>query len=355
MAQTRLIDVARRVGVSAKTVSNVVNGTGNVSSAVRDRVLEAVRDMGYQPNAAARTLRTGRSGLVALGIPDLREPYFAELASVFFDVAAERGLGVIVAQTKGERAAERGVIEGVGMPPLDGILFSPLSVTSGDLEARQSTTPLVLVGEHGQTIASDRSPHVGVDNESAAESAADFLMDRGRTRLAVVGAQAEESRATAHQRLEGYRTAIAGRGLELDDRLIGWVPLFGRSEGIDATREIIASGVPFDGLFCFNDSLAFGALHALGGAGLAVPDDVLVVGFDNIDETQYSRPPLASVDPSIRTMCHQVLDLIEESHTNGRHTTRTTTQSRSASHRTACRPRFSGRAASPRSSIRGGT
>ncbi len=314
MTRARLIDVARHVGVSAKSVSNVVNGTGKVSDAVRKQILDAIRELGYEPNVAARTLRTGRSTLVAMGIPDLREPYFAELASIFFEAAAERGIRVIVTQTKGDYHSELSFIEGVGMPPLYGILFSPLAMTNEGLTGRQSSTPLVLIGERGQTLATELTPHVGIDNIAAAEAAARFLIERGRTRLAVVGGQKEESRATAHQRLEGYRRAAVGAGLALDERLIGWVPQFGRVEGIEATRTIISQGIPFDGLFCLNDSLAFGALYALGSAGIAVPEEVMVVGFDNIDETKYSRPPFASVNPSLREMCDHVLNLIEQSH-----------------------------------------
>jgi DNA-binding LacI/PurR family transcriptional regulator len=115
--------------VSAKTVSNVVNGTGMVSAEVRDRVLAAVDELGYRPNLAARQLRTGSSGLVALTMPDLRQPYFAEFASSFCAAAQRRGLRVIVGQTHGELAAERLACEGAGMPELQGIVLSPPALT----------------------------------------------------------------------------------------------------------------------------------------------------------------------------------------------------------------------------------
>lgn len=310
MRKTRLVDIAREVGVSAKTVSNVVNGTGMVSDAVRERVEAAIETMEYRPNVAARALRTGRSGIIALSFPDLREPYFAEYASVFCDVARSRGVQVIVNQSKGDLDAERDFIEAVAMPPLDGLVLSPLALGARDLAQRASHVPLVLLGEHGDTLATPDAPHVGVDNVAAAQAATTFLLERGRRRIAVIGAQEGPASATAHQRLEGVGLALSARGLALDPQLVGWVEDFNREEGSRAAARLLDSGAVFDGLFCFNDTLALGALYTLGSRGRAVPDQVLVVGFDNLAEVRYSLPRFASVDTNITGSANHVLDLI---------------------------------------------
>lgn len=314
MRKTRLVDIAREVGVSAKTVSNVVNGTGMVSDAVRERVEAAIETMEYRPNVAARALRTGRSGIIALSFPDLREPYFAEYASVFCDVARSRGVQVIVNQSKGDLDAERDFIEAVAMPPLDGLVLSPLALGARDLAQRASHVPLVLLGEHGDTLATPDAPHVGVDNVAAAQAATTFLLERGRRRIAVIGAQEGPASATAHQRLEGVGLALSARGLTLDPQLVGWVQDFNREEGSRAAARLLDSGAEFDGLFCFNDTLALGALYTLGSRGRAVPDQVLVVGFDNLAEVRYSLPRFASVDTNIAASANQVLDLIRSDH-----------------------------------------
>jgi DNA-binding LacI/PurR family transcriptional regulator len=127
MPRTTLKDVADRVGVSAKTVSNVVNGTGWVTDELRERVRAALVELGYRPNAAARQLRSGRSGMIALAIPELSQPYFAELAAELVRAAQERSITVLVNQTDGRADAERRISDGIDAPVMDGLIMSPLA------------------------------------------------------------------------------------------------------------------------------------------------------------------------------------------------------------------------------------
>ena len=136
MRRTTLKDVGDHVGVSAKTVSNVINGTGWVRDDLKIRVREAIDELGYRPNSAARQLRSGRSGMVALAIPDLSQPYFAELASAIVAAAADRSITVLINQTNGQADAERRISDGVGIPVMDGLILSPLALTASDLADR---------------------------------------------------------------------------------------------------------------------------------------------------------------------------------------------------------------------------
>jgi DNA-binding LacI/PurR family transcriptional regulator len=310
VARVRLIDVAAKVGVSAKSVSNVVNGTGSVSAEVREKVLAAIDQLGYRPNLAARQLRTGSSGQVGLAIPDLREPYFAEFASNFFTAAQRRSLTVVVSQTHGDPNTERLLCEGIGLPPLEGLVLSPLALTAHDLSERRTSIPLVLIGEHGESLANDTVSHVGVDNVAAATAATEQLLAQGRRRIAVIGVQEHGSRATSQLRFDGYRRALAAAGVPFDERLVGAVTEFNRAQGFAAAERLIASGVSFDGLFCFNDTMASGALYALATHGVRVPDNVAVIGFDDIEEGRYSMPPFASVNVGQETTAEVILDII---------------------------------------------
>ncbi|NTW39720.1 MAG: substrate-binding domain-containing protein, partial [Cellulomonadaceae bacterium] len=294
MPRVRLADIAARVGVSTKTVSNVVNGTGWVSDPVRNRILAAIDELGYRPNLAARQLRTGSSGLLALCVPNLREPYFAEFASEFVSSAQARGLIVLVTESKGDRATELSMLECENLPAIDGLVFSPLRLTPSDIAARRSVVPLVVIGEHGEGLASDAITHVGPDNTAAAELATRHLLDSGRTRIAAIGLQQGTAGTTARVRFEGYRRALAAAGIELDPALLVEVERYNRAEGSQAVERLIASGVQFDGIFCFNDSLAFGALYTLAVRGIAVPEAVQVVGYDNIEEGTFTVPPLTT-------------------------------------------------------------
>ena len=310
MARVRLADVAEKVGVSPKTVSNVVNGTGWVGDAVRARVLAAIDELGYRPNLAARQLRGGSSGMLALCVPNLREPYFAEFASEFVSAAQLRGLTVLVMQTKGDRKVELAMLESEDLPALDGIVLSPLMLTPTDTARRRSTVPLVLIGEHGETLASDTIAHVGPDNIAAAQHATTYLIGKGRRRIAALGLQSHGPGTTAERRFEGYRRALDAAGIAVDPALLMEVERYNRAEGSQAIEGLIKRSIPFDAVFCFNDTLAFGALHTLSMHGITVPGDVLLVGYDNIEESKYTVPPLTSIDPGLAAASDAILDLL---------------------------------------------
>lgn len=307
-----LQDVADEVGVSAKTVSNVVNDQGWVSDPVKEKVVAAIDQLGYRPNLAARNLRSGRSDVLGLAVPTLREPYFAELAAAFVDAAAKRGKQVLVTQTGGKRDEERRAIEGESMPGLDGIVVSPLSLRESDLKARRGDLPLVLIGEYGEMLAGDHTDHVGIDNVAAAFAATRHLLQRGRKRIGVVGRQEDLTQATSRLRYQGYLEALAEAGIAEDPRLVGVVEDFNRREGSEAVARMLDAGANFDALFCFSDSLAFGALYSLAEQGLVVPEDVEVIGFDNVAEGQFSARAFHTVDPEPTEASRLILKLLQD-------------------------------------------
>jgi|SRR6478609_137489 len=310
MPRVTLADVAARVGVSATSVSNVVNGTGWVSDAVKARILAAIDELGYRPNLAARQLRNGRSGLIALMVPDLREPYFAEFASRFVARAQRRGLTVLIAQTNGDHAAERDMMSGAGFPALDGIVLSPLQLTVEDLAERGATPPLILIGEQAEALVGPGVHHVGIDNVSAAAAATAHLIAEGRHRIAAVGVQESGPSATSRLRFAGYREALAAAGLPIDPALFATVEHFNRAEGSRAVERLIQQDVPFDALFCFSDSLALGALYTLGTHGIAVPEQVGVMGFDGIEEGRFHIPAFSTVNPGVEEAADTILDIL---------------------------------------------
>lgn len=312
MPRVTLADVAARVGVSAKSVSNVVNGTGWVGDEVRQRILTAIDELGYRPNLAARQLRNGRSGLIALVLPDLREPYFAEFAAQFVTTAQARALTVLIAQTGGDRAAELAMMAGEGFPALDGIVMSPLALRPGDLDGRPESPPLVLIGEQAESLLTPAVHHVGIDNVSAAAAATAHLIADGRRRIAAVGVQESGPTATSRLRFDGYRQALADAGIADDPALYATVERFNRAEGSIAVERLIASSADFDALFCFSDSLALGALYTLGTHGIAVPDRVQVMGFDDIEEGRFHIPAFSTVDHGVERAASAILDILHD-------------------------------------------
>ena len=180
----RMRDVAERAGVSVRTVSNVVSGYVHVSAATRARVQQALDDLGYEMNVAARSLRSGRTGLVALALPNLHTPYFAELAQAVVRAAARRHRTVLIEITGGVRERELKVVTGGRTHLTDGVLLSPQSLTSQPDLQRRSNVPLVLLGEHELEVDVD---HVGIDNVAAARTAVGHLLDLGRRRVVALG------------------------------------------------------------------------------------------------------------------------------------------------------------------------
>jgi DNA-binding LacI/PurR family transcriptional regulator len=288
-------DVARLAGVSIKTVSNVVNDYPYIKPETRKRVQAAIDELGYQPNLTARGLRSGRTGVISLIIPDLRNPYFAELADAVMKAADAQGLSVIIEQSGDDRERELSLLKGPRMNMVDGVLYSVLALGEEDAHVLDSvTTPMVLLGErifHGPT------DHVTMRNTEAAKAATEHLLALGRSRIVALGAHRGEVIGSAGLRLDGYRSALEDAGVAYDESLVSEVGGWFRSGGADGMRAILASGVTFDGVVAFNDSMALGAMRVMQEAGIRVPQDVSVIGFDDIDETRYTLPTLSTINP----------------------------------------------------------
>ncbi|MEV8443806.1 LacI family DNA-binding transcriptional regulator [Actinosynnema sp. NPDC051121] len=300
-----LKDVAALAGVSVKTVSNVVNGYAFVKPENRRRVEEALTATGYRPNLGARNLRRGRTGFVALVLPELVVPYFAELAGLVLGAAQEHEWNVLIEQTLGTRDGERDTLASLGPHMIDGAIVSPEALQAHDFGELAPGIPVVMLGEHSVDLPMD---HVGIDNVEAARAAVAHLVDLGRTRIAAIGAHPH--RGTAAQRLEGYRKALVEAGLPVRDGLVATALNYHRRDGAEAMARLLAAPEPPDAVFCFNDLLAVGAVRAAAERGVRVPADVAVVGFDNTEEGAYSLPSLTTVAPDKAAIARAAVDLL---------------------------------------------
>ena len=288
----RLIDVARAAGVSPKTVSNYIHDYPIMSERTVAKVRDAIVRLGYVPNQSAQTLRTGRTGLIGLAVPDLSIPYFAELAGLVTEAAEERGLTLLIDQTKGDRERERRVVSGLGSRTLDGVIVSPMSLSADELTKVDRTMPLVVLGERSHPAGVS---YVGVDNVAAARAGTQHLIDLGRTRVAAVGRVSGRAQGTWSYRLQGCVEALRAAGLPVRAEWQSVITRFDREQGADAMTQLLTLDRPPDAVFCFSDLLAVGALLVLHERGVRVPDDVAVIGWDDIEEARFAWPPLSSV------------------------------------------------------------
>jgi len=303
-ARARLKDVALRAGVSVKTVSNVVNGYVHVTPETRVRVQQAIDELDYRPNLSARSLRVGRTGIIALATPRLDEPYFAELGGAIVSVADRHGCTVLIEQTEGRRDKEQLAVRGIRPELIDGLILSPLALGQEDLAGLHVSHPVVLLGER---VFDGPFDHVAIDNVAAARTATEHLLGLGRTRIAAIGAQRVDMGHTGQLRCQGYEQALRAAGLTAEGDMVGYVESYHRADGAQAMRELLAVTPGPDAVFCFNDLLALGAIRALHDLGLRVPEDVAVVGFDDIDEGRFSTPRLTTVAPDKEQIAEQAV------------------------------------------------
>ncbi len=303
-----LRDVAARAGVSVRTVSNVANGFAHVAPDTRRRVQGAIDELGYRPNTAARQLRRGRTETVSLVVPEIVSPYFAELASLTVRIAEERGWTVHIDQTDGQADRERRMTAGPVGQSVDGVICSPWAVAPEEL-SRLGVGPLVLLGERA---GGSRLDHVAIDNVSASKEATEHLLGHGRRRIAALGAQPHLHNGTARLRLEGYRSALLAAGLPAPRELVAPVTTLHRLDGAAAMGRLLEEARDLDAVFCFTDELALGAMRALAERGVRVPDDVSVVGFDDIEDGLYSVPSLTTIAPDKEEIARLALDCLAE-------------------------------------------
>ncbi|OLO29542.1 LacI family transcriptional regulator [Streptomyces sp. MNU77] len=306
---SRLKDVAARAGVSVRTVSNVVSGSAPVAAETRRRVQEAIDELGYHPNLAARSLRAGRTGIIGLAIPELHSPYFGELAGLLVDEARRRSWTVLIEQTHGDADAERRLLTPGGGRVVDGLIISPWALDPAELAALEPAVPLVLLGERDPNGSADR---VAVDNVAAAAEATSHLINLGRRRIAAIGTQPHLHNGTARLRTEGYRRALDRAGMPRSPDMQRPVRTLHREDGARAMAELLDSPAKPDAVFAFSDELALGAVHTAHQRGLRVPEDIAVVGFDDIEDGRYGNPPLTTVSPDKQQIAERALQCLAD-------------------------------------------
>ncbi|MDT0343543.1 LacI family DNA-binding transcriptional regulator [Streptomyces litchfieldiae] len=307
MARPRIKDVALRAGVSEKTVSNVLNDYVHVSERTRQAVREAIEELGYRVNLAGRHLRRGRTGIIALVVPELDIPYFAALANQIIAEAERNGLTVLVHRTRADRAHELAALDGFNSDFADGVILSPLALTAADLRERRGTLPAVLLGEAIEPGCAD---HVAIDNVRAAREATEHLLALDRRRVITIGGREAPGPGTAETRTRGYLAALADAGLPHDPAAVLPVREFRMPDGAAATAAALDAGLRPDALLCLNDQLALGALRLLHERGLRVPEDVAVVGFDDVEGGRFSVPTLTTIAPDTGAVAREAMGLL---------------------------------------------
>ncbi len=291
----RLKDIANDMGLSTVTISKVLRGHSDISDETRKRVLKRMKEMHYQPNFAARALITGRTWTIGLVVPDLLHPFFAQIAKAISAEIRSQGYSLMITSSEEDPELEQQEIEQLLARRVDAILIASAQWTVESFRTiEERSTPYVLIDRRFVGLPAN---FVGVDDELVGELATNHLVKQGCQRIAHI--RGPET-STALGRIEGFKRALASHGLSPLTEYI--VPIGssgddrGEPGGFEATKKLLALKARPDGIFCFNDPVAMGAMRAILDAGLRVPEDIKVVGCGNVLYSEFLRVPLTSVD-----------------------------------------------------------
>jgi LacI family transcriptional regulator len=285
-----IVEVARHAGVSITTVSHALSGNRRVAESTRARIDDSIRELGYRPNAFARSLRTERSHMVALIIPDITNPYYPTLARGMQDALHAGGYQTLVGSTDGGRDQERRFLNDSLQRRVDGIAFASFATTARMLTpVLQANIPIVSIGT---TIRHRNVDCVRTDDVAGSQDATVYLIERGYAPIGMIGGPAGTS--PSDHRLEGHRIALRDAGISYDPQLLA-IGDFTRAGGATAMGTLLASRLHPRAVFCANDLMAIGAMDAIRDAGLHIPDDVALVGYDDIEAASLITPDLTTV------------------------------------------------------------
>ncbi|HMB94231.1 MAG TPA: LacI family DNA-binding transcriptional regulator [Rhodothermales bacterium] len=310
MSNVTIHDVAERAGVSIGTVSAVINHKNTVSKATRRKVLQAVSELNYRPSAAARRrLKPSTEKSIGLVIKEVHNPYFADIIIGVQQAARAQGFNVLVVSSERDYKLEQQLVDLLVAKDVEGIIINPLFDEKADLshlfEIKRRNIPLVLI----ENVRGIQASMVDVDNVAASKEAVKHLIDRGHKRI--VHFAGPKYSMHSDERIEGVRRAFSAQRLIFDDHDIVYAGARledGYQAGLDFFRDR-TEDMP-TAVTCYNDLLALGLIRALRELGLRVPEDVSVIGYDDIDMASYASVPLTTVRVPKEQIGQQATDIL---------------------------------------------
>ena len=304
MARITIKDVAREAQVSINTVSRALNDKPDVRPETREVVLEAASRLGYQPNRLARGLRSNQTGVIGTIVADIANPFFASVVKGMGEEARAAGYSLVLQDTSEVYENEEAAIRTLQAEQVDGVLLTPVQSSQESLRMlREAKLPFVLVARH---FGDSETNCVVADDVAGGRLATSHLLDRGHRRIGFINGPLVNS--SARERLSGYQSALDERAVGVDRGLITDGALT-MEDGYDHTRHLLERAHP-TALFAFSDYVALGAMKAVQEAGLRIPEDIAVVGYDDIDFSSCLQSPLTTVRVPKREIGRQVVRIL---------------------------------------------
>jgi len=306
MSRVTLMDVARHCGVSRATVSLVLNDSPLVAAKTRDRVRQAMTELGYVYNRAAAALRTQHSDAIGVVLTNITNPYFAEFATGVQDILTSSGTVPLLAVSGEDRDLQHRLVTSLVERNVDGIVLIPAHGTAPNDLPELLGTPLVLMARRLNGMDVD---YVGAQNRDGGYAAAEHLYSHGCRRIAFVGGFTDSS--ARDERASGVAEFLSDHGLTLSSEL-SVVCEPARPQAREVTLRLLTTNPQVDGIVCFSDVVAFGVLDAIADRGRTVGSDVRVIGFDDVHDAGLNRPSLSSVSVPARETGRRAAQLVLE-------------------------------------------
>jgi len=306
MSRVTLMDVARHCGVSRATVSLVLNDSPLVATKTRDRVRQAMTELGYVYNRAAAALRTQHSDAIGVVLTNITNPYFAEFATGVQDILTSSGTVPLLAVSGEDRDLQHRLVTSLVERNVDGIVLIPAHGTVPNDLPELLGTPLVLMARRLNGMDVD---YVGAQNRDGGYAAAEHLYSHGCRRIAFVGGFTDSS--ARDERASGVAEFLSDHGLTLSSEL-SVVCEPARPQAREVTLRLLTKNPQVDGIVCFSDVVAFGVLDAIADRGRTVGSDVRVIGFDDVHDAGLNRPSLSSVSVPARETGRRAAQLVLE-------------------------------------------
>lgn len=285
-------DIAREAGVTHATVSRALRGSALISAETSERIHQIAAAMGYQPSAAARSLKTNRSQVLGVIVSHIADPFFSEILQGIDEIAQQSGYSLFIAAAQHDHAREESIVKTMREHRVDGVIIcsTPFSAEQSQL-LKSSNTPIVVINNQS---AEDYRYSIYHDDVDGSRQVVQHLIQLGHRRIAYLG-NSQSGRTTLDRRT-GFRQEMEIAGLKVAAEYVYEVPGSRPEDGGAASDYFLKLSQPPTAIFCFNDMLAIGMLNGLQNAGIRVPEDISVVGFDNIVFSAYTNPPLTTLD-----------------------------------------------------------
>lgn len=291
MKQATMQDVARKAGVSVATVSRVINDGGNVAPSTIKKINQAIKELDYQPNIWARSLRRQESKTILTSIPTLKNPYYANILNGIDNCAKSHGYMISIVVTNGDRKREADMLELLPKGQADAAILLTTSIHNDAVSRIAEQYPIIQCCEY---CDDDQITHISIDNQLAAQQAVQYFIQQGHQKIAYIGSVNQNISTTL--RAQGYQNAMIDAGLAVDQRWFQNADAnYGFQSGLHIALDMLSCDNRPTAIFCISDVLALSCIRASRTLGLRVPEDISIIGFDNVEYASMFEPELSTI------------------------------------------------------------